>query len=68
MLQPSKECKFNFTKASFDDMHHFRALENERMQKEHELRVKQMTEIHNQMLINLKLQQQILEKKLATNK
>lgn len=69
LLQITKEThSFNFAEASFDDMHSFRTLENERMQKEHELRIKNMAEVHNQVMANLKLQNQILNKHLETLK
>lgn len=45
-------------------MHNFRLLENERLQKEHELRMKNLAEIHEQVMENLKLQNQIFLKTL----
>lgn len=54
--------KFNFAEASYEDMHNLRVLESERQQKEHELRMKCMAEIHSQIMINLKLQQETYRK------
>lgn len=49
-------------------MHDFRVLENERLQKEHEQRIKNIAEIHNQVMENLKLQNKILLKNYEMNK
>ncbi|CAG9792696.1 unnamed protein product [Diatraea saccharalis] len=57
---------FNFGESSYEDMHNYRKRDDERLQKEHELRMKNMAEIHNQVMINLKLQKEILEKFLNT--
>ncbi|XP_045488463.1 uncharacterized protein LOC123690038, partial [Pieris rapae] len=57
---------FSFLEASYEDMHRFRALENERLQIEHECRVKNMAEVHSQVMINLKLQTEILMKTLES--
>lgn len=56
--------KFNFAEASFEDMHELRVLESERQKKEHELRIKCAAEIHTQVMVNLKLQEDLLHKML----
>ncbi|XP_034839884.1 uncharacterized protein [Maniola hyperantus] len=57
---------FDLGKSSYEDMHHFRVLENERMQKEHEVRLKNMEEQHSQVMANLTLQNEILKKTLES--
>ncbi|XP_072400795.1 uncharacterized protein [Diabrotica undecimpunctata] len=58
---------FNFSKASYEDMHYFRVQENKRLMKEHKLRVKHMCEQHAQTMKILKLQEDILKKKNEEN-
>ncbi|XP_072398799.1 uncharacterized protein [Diabrotica undecimpunctata] len=58
---------FNFSKASYEDMHYFRVQENKRLMKEHKLRVKHMCEQHAQTMKILKLQEDILKKKKEEN-
>ncbi|CAG9840670.1 unnamed protein product [Diabrotica balteata] len=58
---------FNFSKASYDDMHHFRVREDKRLMYQHKLRIKQMSEQHAQTMKNLKLQEDILKKKKEEN-
>lgn len=48
-------------------MHHYRVLENERLQKEHELRLKNMADLHSQVMRNLKLQEEYLKQMISAN-
>ncbi|XP_045531918.1 uncharacterized protein LOC123718947 [Pieris brassicae] len=55
----------NFSgEASCADMYRFWATQNERSQKEHELKLKNMAEKHSQLMINLKLQSLMFMKTL----
>ncbi|XP_045530354.1 uncharacterized protein LOC123718041 isoform X2 [Pieris brassicae] len=65
---PKASSNFSFGEASNADVHSIYALENERLQIEHEHRVKNMAEIHSQIMVNLKLQTEILMKTLESLK
>ncbi|CAG4969512.1 unnamed protein product [Colias eurytheme] len=52
-IKIARQNSFDFAEASFKDMHSFRMLENERLQKEHELRMTQMAEMHIRVMKNL---------------
>ncbi|XP_045486426.1 uncharacterized protein LOC111001025 [Pieris rapae] len=65
---PKASSSFSFAEASYQDMHNFRALENERLQKEHECRLKNMAELHDQAMLNSKLQTEVLMKTLESFK
>uniref|UniRef100_A0A2A4JD93 Regulatory protein zeste n=1 Tax=Heliothis virescens TaxID=7102 RepID=A0A2A4JD93_HELVI len=55
----------NISEKHYEDMRYYRDMENNRLEKEHLLRMRTMQEQHNQLMKNLRLQEEILKKQLS---
>lgn len=56
--------KNNFSENHYEDMRYYRDMENNRLEKEHLLRIRTMQDQHNQLMKNLRLQEEILRRQL----